>query len=106
MEDNLDFCRGYVSEIFQGHYELPTLGLIGSNGLANPRDFKSPIACFENTNTIHVTINKFQNKLFSASMDHSPFNVVAWHGNYCPYKYDLRNFNCINTVSYDHPGTS
>ncbi len=41
----------------------------------------------------------FSGRLWSAAIDHSPLDVVAWHGNYAPYKYDLALFNCINTVS-------
>lgn len=100
-------------ESFEGHFELPLLGPIGSNGLANPRDFQYPVARFENDDdddddvaTSHVAINKFQNKLFASTMSHSPFDVVAWHGNYAPYKYDLKLFNCINSVSFDHPDPS
>lgn len=112
-----DCCRGYIAEIYQGHFELPNLGPIGANGLANPRDFETPVAYFEdidmNTNnnddnnrTTFTLMNKFQGKWFSADMFHSPFDVVAWHGNYCPFKYDLRRFNCMNTVGYDHPDPS
>ncbi|KAJ1425300.1 homogentisate 1,2-dioxygenase-like protein [Ochromonadaceae sp. CCMP2298] len=101
-----DGCRGYVTEIFQGHFELPGLGPIGANGLANPRDFQAPVACFEDVEEEHLLVNKFQNSLFQATLPHSPFDVVAWHGNYCPYKYDLRSFNCMNSVSFDHPDPS
>ena len=102
---NTEGCRGYIVEIFEGHFELPSLGPIGANGLANPRDFQSPVAWFEDvdhTVVPYVVVNKFQNKFFTFCMPHSPYNVVAWHGNYAPYKYDLRNFNTINTVSFDH----
>jgi homogentisate 1,2-dioxygenase len=98
-------CRGYIVEIFEGHFELPNLGPIGANGLANPRDFQSPVAWFEDTDhtvTPYKVVNKFQNKMFNFCMPHSPYNVVAWHGNFCPYKYDLRNYCTINTVSFDH----
>jgi homogentisate 1,2-dioxygenase len=100
-----DGCRGYIVEIFEGHFELPSLGPIGANGLANPRDFLYPVAWFEDvdhTADPFILINKFQNKLFQFHMPHSPYNVVAWHGNYSPYKYDLRNFNTVNSVSFDH----
>jgi len=99
-------CRGYIVESFEGHFELPLLGPIGSNGLANPRDFRYPVARFEDVTTSHVAISKFQNKLFTSTLSHSPFDVVAWHGNYAPYKYDLKLFNCINSVSFDHPDPS
>lgn len=102
--------RGYVLEIFKGHFELPNLGPIGANGLANPRDFLTPVAWFEEDEAkleaSHTIINKYMQKMFTKEMDHSPFDVVAWHGNYYPYKYDLRYFNCMNTVSFDHPDPS
>jgi len=98
--------RGYIVESFQGHFELPNLGPIGANGLANPRDFQSPVAWFEDAECSveapYEIVSKFQNKLFTMAAPSSPYNVVAWHGNYCPFKYDLRCFNTINTVSFDH----
>jgi len=98
--------RGYILEVMSGHFELPGLGPIGSNGLANPRDFETPVAAFEDKEEPYVIINKFLGSLFRAEMKFSPYNVVAWHGNYAPYKYDLRKFNTINTVSFDHPDPS
>lgn len=103
--DATEGCRGYIVEIFEGHFELPNLGPIGANGLANPRDFQYPVAWFEDVEHVESPfqlVNKFQNKLFNFHMPHSPYNVVAWHGNYSPYKYDLRNFNTVNSVSFDH----
>jgi homogentisate 1,2-dioxygenase len=95
--------RGYALEVFNGHFEIPSLGPIGANGLANPRDFKTPVAAFENISGVEwKVVNKFLGKLFVAVYDHSPYNVVAWHGNYAPYKYDLRTFNTMNSVSFDH----
>merc|ERR1712227_1100201 len=94
--------RGYVLEVYDNHFVLPTLGPIGANGLANPRDFLTPSAWFENNAGDYTIISKYQGFLFSALQDHSPFDVVAWHGNYAPFKYDLANFCVINTVSYDH----
>jgi homogentisate 1,2-dioxygenase len=102
-------ARGYVLEIFKGHFELPNLGPIGANGLANPRDFLHPVASYEDVDCPdrdYQVINKFCGELFSSTTDHSPFDVVAWHGNYAPYKYDLRNFNTMNSVSFDHPDPS
>jgi homogentisate 1,2-dioxygenase len=81
---------------------LPYLGVIGSNGLANPRDFLTPVAAFEQREGDFELICKFQGNLWRCDLDHSPLDVVAWHGNYAPYKYDLRRFNVINTVSFDH----
>ncbi|RCI04483.1 hypothetical protein CU098_012978, partial [Rhizopus stolonifer] len=95
--------RGYILEVFGAHFELPDLGLIGANGLANPRDFSTPIAAFEEENDVEWTIiTKFNGQLFAAKQNHTPFDVVAWHGNYAPYKYDLDRFCVINTVSFDH----
>eukprot|EP00045_Choanoeca_perplexa_P002376 m.24187 g.24187 ORF g.24187 m.24187 type:complete len:455 (-) comp11480_c0_seq1:130-1494(-) len=94
--------RGYVCEIFGGRFELPNLGPIGANGLANPRDFQCPVADYEDVEGEHLVYNKFQGKMFVAKQDHSPFDVVAWHGNNYPYKYNLANFNVINSVSFDH----
>uniref|UniRef100_A0A7S2S237 homogentisate 1,2-dioxygenase n=1 Tax=Rhizochromulina marina TaxID=1034831 RepID=A0A7S2S237_9STRA len=98
--------RGYVLELYQGHFELPNLGPIGSNCLANARDFLTPRARFEDRDVPYMVINKFGGKLFRATMDHSPFDVVAWHGNYVPFKYDLTRFCCINSVTFDHPDPS
>lgn len=98
-----EFSRGYVLEIFKGHFELPGLGPIGSNGLANPRDFYMPTAAYEDLDGEHTVLNKYGGQLFRATMNHSPFDVVAWHGNYAPYKYNLENFCCMNSVTFDHP---
>lgn len=95
--------RGYVAEVFNGHFTIPDLGPIGANGLANPRDFQTPVAAYEDVDKKFEVIHKFQGKLFSAEMDHSPFDVVGWHGNYAPYKYNLSLFNAMNSVTFDHP---
>lgn len=99
-------ARGYICENYGGLLRLPDLGPIGANGLANPRDFLAPVAAFEDREGDYRIVCKFQGNLWQAAIDHSPLNVVAWHGNYVPYKYDLTNFNCINTVSFDHPDPS
>jgi homogentisate 1,2-dioxygenase len=99
-------ARGYICENYGALFTLPDLGLIGANGLANPRDFLTPIAAFEDREGDFRIIAKFQGNLWEAAIDHSPLDVVAWHGNYAPYKYDLANFNTINTVSFDHPDPS
>eukprot|EP01080_Neovahlkampfia_damariscottae_P011109 gene11109-3816_t len=99
-------CRGYISEIFNSHFVIPDLGPIGANGLANPKDFETPTAWYEDKEENYELIHKFCGKLFSASLNHSPFDVVGWHGNYAPFKYDLDKFNTMNTVSYDHPDPS
>ncbi len=99
-------ARGYVCENFGASLRLPDLGPIGSNGLANPRDFLTPVAAYEDVDGAHELVAKFQGHLWSAAMDHSPIDVVAWHGNCAPYKYDLRRFNAIGSISHDHPDPS
>ncbi|KAI4321829.1 hypothetical protein MLD38_035163 [Melastoma candidum] len=95
--------RGYVAEIFGTHFQLPDLGPIGANGLAAPRDFLAPKAWYDDSSCPGYTvIQKYGGELFVARQDFSPFNVVAWHGNYVPYKYDLTKFCPFNTVLMDH----
>jgi homogentisate 1,2-dioxygenase len=98
--------RGYVCENFGAAFRLPDLGPIGSNGLANPRDFLAPVAWYEDRDGDFELVAKFMGHLWSAAMDHSPLDVVAWHGNYAPYKYDLARFNAIGSISHDHPDPS
>ena len=98
--------RGYICENLGALLRPPDLGPIGSNGLANSRDFLTPVAAFEERDGGFELISKFLGKLYRARIDHSPLDVVGWHGNYAPYKYDLRRFNVINTVSFDHPDPS
>ncbi len=100
-------ARGYVCENYGALFRLPDLGPIGSNGLANPRDFQTPRRVRSRTSTARSSWSqKFQGALWTTTLGHSPLDVVAWHGNYAPYKYDLRRFNTINTVSFDHPDPS
>jgi homogentisate 1,2-dioxygenase len=99
-------ARGYLCENHGCALRLPDLGPIGSNGLANPRDFQVPHACFEDSVQPTVLVQKFLGELWATTLGHSPFDVVAWHGNNVPYKYDLRLFNTLGTVSYDHPDPS
>ena len=99
-------ARGYVCENFGALLRLPDLGPIGSNGLANPRDFHTPQAAYEDVEGEFELIAKFQGHLWRADIDHSPLDVVGWHGNYAPCKYDLRRFNAIGTISFDHPDPS
>jgi homogentisate 1,2-dioxygenase len=99
-------ARGYVCENFGHALRLPELGPIGSNGLANPRDFQAPVAWYEELDGPFEVVSKFMGNLFATSLTHSPFDVIAWHGNYTPYRYDLARFNVINTVSFDHPDPS
>ena len=98
--------RGYICENYGAMLRLPELGPLGANGLANPRDFLAPVAAYEDATAPCSLVAKFQGNLWAAEMDHSPLNVVAWHGNFAPYKYDLARFNVIGTISFDHPDPS
>ncbi|XP_037785380.1 homogentisate 1,2-dioxygenase-like [Penaeus monodon] len=99
--------RGYILEVYDGHFILPNLGPIGANGLANPRDFLTPVAWYEDREVAdYRIITKYQGHLFEALQGHSPFDVVAWHGNYVPYKYNLKNFMVINATAFDHADPS
>ena len=98
--------RGYICENYGAMLRLPELGPLGANGLANPRDFLAPVAAYEDTKAPCALVAKFQGNLWAAEMNHSPLNVVAWHGNFAPYKYDLARFMTIGTVSFDHPDPS
>jgi len=99
-------ARGYLCENFGAPFTLPERGPIGANGLANERDFKSPHAAFEERNHTVQVVNKFGGNLWAADYDHSPLDVVAWHGNYAPCKYDTASFMVIGTISFDHPDPS
>jgi homogentisate 1,2-dioxygenase len=99
-------ARGYVCENYGAFFRLPELGPLGANGLANARDFLAPAAAFEDRDTRVELVTKFEGNLWAAEQDHSPLDVVAWHGNYAPCKYDLARFNAMGTVSYDHPDPS
>ena len=99
-------ARGYVCENFGAPLRLPDLGPIGSNGLANPRDFETPVAWYEDRAGDFELVAKFMGHCWSARIDHSPLDVVAWHGNNAPYRYDLRRFNTIGSISFDHPDPS
>lgn len=102
-------ARGYVCENYGAPFQLPDLGPIGANGLANARDFRAPVAAYEDDESTPgpvEVVNKFCGNLWTAEYDHSPLDVVAWHGNHVPYVYDLRRFNVIGSISYDHPDPS
>ncbi len=101
-----DVARGYVCENHGQPFRLPELGPIGANGLANPRDFLAPVAAFEERDEPVEVVNKFGGNLWAAVYDHSPLDVVAWHGTHVPYVYDLRRFNVLGSISYDHPDPS
>jgi homogentisate 1,2-dioxygenase len=99
-------ARGYICENYGSLFRLPDLGPIGANGLANARDFDTPVAWFEDREGDFELLGKFGGNLWSCKIGHSPLDVVAWHGNYAPYKYDLRRFNTIGSISFDHPDPS
>jgi homogentisate 1,2-dioxygenase len=99
-------ARGYICENYGAYLTLPERGPIGANGLANPRDFLAPVAAFENTEQPGELFVKFDGRMFSVELDYSPLDVVAWHGNHVPYVYDLRKFNVIGSISFDHPDPS
>ena len=99
-------ARGYVAENHGLPFRLPDLGPIGSNGLANSRDFETPFAWFEDRDEQTEVVQKYLGSLWTTTLDHSPLDVVAWHGNYAPWRYDLNRFNTIGTVSFDHPDPS
>ena len=98
-------ARGYVCENYGPGFRLPELGPIGSQGLAQTRDFMAPTAAFEDGGKCEV-VTKFMGRLWASEISHSPLDVVAWHGDYVPYKYELARFMAINTVSFDHPDPS
>lgn len=102
LADDAVAAHGYVCENHGSPFELPGLGPIGANGLANPRDFLTPVAAFENVQGDFELVAKFGGHFWRAQLDHSPLDVVAWHGNYAPYQYDLKLFNTVNSVSFDH----
>lgn len=99
-------ARGYICENYGAQFRLPDLGPIGANGLANPRDFETPVAWFEDREDDFELVAKFGGNLWKCRIDHSPLDVVGWHGNYAPYRYNLRRFNTIGSISYDHPDPS
>lgn len=106
MKYKIDFpdgpSRGYILEIFGSHYDLPDLGPIGTHGLANPRDFEHPVASFDIDQSPWEVVYKVGGKLFACHQEHTPFDVVAWNGNYVPYKYALEKFVHIGSIQKDH----
>jgi homogentisate 1,2-dioxygenase len=98
--------RGYLCENYGPAFRLPELGPIGAQGLAQARDFLAPVAAYDERSGATEQVAKFQGGLWATQLEHSPLDVVAWHGSYVPYKYDLSRFMVINTVSFDHPDPS
>jgi homogentisate 1,2-dioxygenase len=99
-------ARGYLTENHGAVFRLPDLGPIGSNGLANPRDFETPQAWFEDRDEPVQLVQKYLGHLWATQLDHSPLDVVGWHGNLAPWRYDLSQFNTLGSVSFDHPDPS
>jgi homogentisate 1,2-dioxygenase len=99
-------ARGYICENYGGAFTLPERGPIGANCLANSRDFLTPVAAYEDRDEpCHLTV-KWGGTLWRTTLGHSPFDVVAWHGNYAPYKYDMRRYSPVGAISFDHPDPS
>jgi homogentisate 1,2-dioxygenase len=99
-------ARGYACENYGQRFTLPELGPIGSNGLANARDFEAPVANFQKDGGPVTVVQKFQGNLWQTNLNWNPLDVVAWHGNLYPYRYDLARFNAMGTVTFDHPDPS
>jgi len=99
-------ARGYICENYGAAFRLPELGPLGSNGLANQRDFQAPVAAYESIAGPVELVNRFQGHNWSTTLGHSPLDVVAWHGNLTPTKYDLARFMVIGSISFDHPDPS
>ena len=100
-------ARGYICENYGGSFTLPERGPIGANCLANPRDFLTPVAAYEDRDGIEGSMYvKWGGSLWRTEIDHSPLDVVAWHGNYAPYKYDLRRFSPVGPLLFDHADPS
>lgn len=99
-------ARGYVCENYGAKFTLPERGPIGANCLANSRDFKTPVACFEERDVKSHVVVKWCGQFHATDIGHSPLDVVAWHGNYAPYKYDLRSFSPVGAILFDHPDPS
>jgi homogentisate 1,2-dioxygenase len=99
-------ARGYVCENYGSGFTLPERGPIGANCLANPRDFLTPVAAYEDRDVPSRLVVKWGGALWETELDHSPLDVVAWHGNYAPYKYDLRRFSPVGPVLFDHADPS
>jgi homogentisate 1,2-dioxygenase len=99
-------ARGFVCENYGQPFTLPLRGPIGANCLANPRDFKTPVAAFEDRDAPSRVVLKWCGQFHATEIGHSPLDVVAWHGNYAPYKYDLRTYSPVGAILFDHPDPS
>ncbi len=99
-------ARGFVCENYGQTFELPARGPIGANCLANPRDFKAPVAAFEDREVPSSLTVKWGGQFHVTQIGQSPLDVVAWHGNYAPYVYDLRSYCPVGALLFDHPDPS
>ncbi|MCO4772728.1 MAG: homogentisate 1,2-dioxygenase, partial [Deltaproteobacteria bacterium] len=99
-------ARGFVGELFNGHYQLPERGPVGANGLADERHFAAPVAAFEDVPGPYEVVIKQGGDLWRSELGASPFDVVGWHGTYAPFKYDLLDFNAYWGANFDHPDPS
>lgn len=99
-------ARGFVCENYGQKFELPRRGPIGANCMANPRDFKTSVAAFEDREVHSMVTAKWCGQFHKTKIEQSPLDVVAWHGNYAPYKYDLRTYCPVGAVLFDHPDPS
>ena len=99
-------ARGFVCENYGQKFDLPSRGPIGANCLANPRDFKTPVAAFEDREVPSRVVVKWGGQFHETEIGHSPLDVVAWHGNYAACKYDLRTFSPVGAILFDHPDPS
>jgi homogentisate 1,2-dioxygenase len=105
-QDGPGFVRGWVFENFGAAFSLPELGYIGTNGMANPRDFRVPTAAFDDSERPVEVVHKVAGSLWKATYDRSPLDVVAWHGSSVPYVYNMRHFQVMGSTNFDHPDPS
>lgn len=105
-DDGPGFVRGYVFENFGTPFTLPELGFVGQSGMANPRDFRAPVAAYDDSESPVEVVHKVDGNLWAATYDHSPLDVVAWHGTSVPYVYDLSHYQVIGPLNFDHPDPS
>ncbi len=99
-------ARGFVCENYGQKFALPGRGPIGANCMANRRDFKTPVAAFEDRETPSTVTIKWCGQFHRTNIGHSPLDVVAWHGNYCPVKYNLSDYCPVGAILFDHPDPS
>jgi homogentisate 1,2-dioxygenase len=105
-DEELGFVRGYVLENFGSAFSLPELGFVGQSGMANARDFQAPVAAYDDSESDVEVIHKLDGNLWSSTYDHSPLDVVAWHGNSVPFVYNLYHFQVLGALNFDHPDPS